>query len=409
MTGLSKRHSISYRLIKGRETVRRAARGLSATLDVLRKAEKELGGKRAQLVAAQQAMEEQRQRYHALFDSSPDARLVTDLQGSILEANQTASAMLHVPQEMLAQKMFLLYVAEADRRRVRFLLFALKERGATQMKCEVRVRPRGKPCFPAAVVGTFAGDAKLSSPFVQWLVRDISEQKRIEGALHDREAALSRSQAELRALTAQLLTAQDQERQRIARDLHDDIIQRLALLAIDIEVLDMQAELPAKEWHDSLGTLHQRVVEISNEIRGLAHHLHPGIVQDLGLPLALQRYAGDFSSRTGIRCVVKTTDFPPSLPMETATGLYKIALECLGNALKHANASEILIELAAHDAAIHLTVTDNGKGFLPEALPKPAQGLGFVSMRERARMLNGECTVQSQPGQGTTVHIKVPL
>lgn len=409
MTGLSKRRSISYRLTKGRETVRKAAKGLSATLDVLRKAEEELGGKQAQLMAVQQALDEQRERYRALFEFSPDARLVTDLQGSILEANRTASVMLHVSPDMLSHKLFLLFLAEGDRRRVRLLLFGLKERSAAQVQCEVRVRPRGRPGFPAAVVGMLAGGPKVATPSVQWLVRDISEQKRTEETLRDREAALCRSQTELRALTGRLLTAQDQERQRMARDLHDDIIQRLALLAIDIEALDMQVPFPPEALHERLGILHRRVMDLSNEIRGLAHHLHPGILQDLGLPIALQRYAGDFSERTGIKCTVRATSFPPSVPLETATSLYKIGQECLGNALKHAEASEIEVELAGSHGFLHLTVTDNGKGFHSEAASGAVQGLGFVSMRERARILGGECIIESQPGRGTTIMVRVPL
>lgn len=401
---LPKPHSI---LLRGREGVRKAARQLSATLQVLRRVEQELAVRDAQLAAARQALEVERERYRGLFECCPDAQVVTNLQGAILEANRAASLLLHVPQEMLPQQLLPRYLGEDDRRRLRLFLFGVREHGLTSWRAEMQVRPRGKPGFPASLVVHPVGTKPATG--LRWFLRDLSGQKKTEAALRNREAAVCCGQVEVRALSERLLQAQDQERQRIARDLHDDITQRLALLAIDVEMLEMDGPKAPRDLREAHRALHCRIVEICNEIRAVTHRLHAGVLQDIGLPLAVQRYVRDFSQRTGLRCTVKVMDLPETIPLETGSSLYRILLECLGNVLKHARASHVTVELTCSDAAIHLTVADDGRGFIAGLPSGEAEGLGFVSLRERARMLNGECRVQSHPGQGTIVHVKVPL
>lgn len=401
---LPKPHSV---LLRGREKVRKAARELSATLLVLRRAEEELAVKDARLAAVRRALEVERERYRGLFESCPDAQLVTNLRGAILEANRTAALLLRLPQEMLSQQLLPRFVAGDDRRRLRLFLFEARARSQTALRTEMRVRPPGHPEFSAAVVAHPFGPRTATG--VRWFLRDLTEQKKTEAALRDREAAVCCSQVEVRALSERLLHAQDLERQRIARDLHDDITQRLALLAIDIEMLEMDRPQAPRELREAHRALHRRVVEISNEIRAVTHRLHAGALQDIGLPLAAQRYVREFSQRTGLRCTVRVADLPEALPPEMASSLYRILLECLGNVLKHARARHVTVELTCLDAAVHLTVADDGKGFMAETPSGEAEGLGFVSLRERAQMLNGECRVQSHPGQGTIVNVKVPL
>jgi PAS domain S-box-containing protein len=401
---LHRPHSI---LLKGREKVRKAARELSATLQVLRRAEEELAVKDERLAAVRQTLEMERERYRGLFEACPDAQVVTNLQGAILEANRTAVSLLHLPPERLSRQLLTCFVAGDDRRRLRLFLFEARARSQTPLRAEMQVRPPGKPGFPAAVAAHPFGPKTAAG--VRWFLRDLTEQKRTEAALRDREAAVCCSQVEVRALSERLLHAQDLERQRIARDLHDDITQRLALLAIDIEMLEMDRPQAPQDLREAHRALHRRVVEISNEIRAVTHRLHAGALQDIGLPLAVRRYVRDFSQRTGLRCTVKVADLPQAMPLEMSSSLHRILLECLGNVLKHARASHVTVELACRDAAVHLTVADDGRGFVAEAPSGEAEGLGFVSLRERARMLNGECSVQSHPGQGTIVNVKVPL
>lgn len=224
----------------------------------------------------------------------------------------------------------------------------------------------------------------------------VAERTRIETALHA-------AQEELRALSMRLLQAQDEERRRIARDLHDDIVQKLAALAIDA---DAAALNPTDHPSRVFRSIHSRIVEISMAIRDLAHGLHPAILTDLGLSIAVIRCAQEFSQRLGIKCMVKTDQVPLSVPAPVTTSLYRILLETLSNVQKHARADEVAIELTRNGDWLVLSVSDNGVGFL---LGTKDHGLGFVSMRERAYMLDGIFTVESRPGVGTTVKVQVPL
>lgn len=226
----------------------------------------------------------------------------------------------------------------------------------------------------------------------------IAERNRVESFLHV-------AQEELRALTARLLAAQDEERRRIARDLHDDIVQKMAALAIETESA-AQRTAASPDVSRLFRSLHGRIVDVSTAVRNLAHGLHPAILTDLGLRIALQRYAQEFAHRTGIRCTVKVTHLSRALPVDLITCLYKIVLESLANVQRHAKADAVVIDLAKRDGWLLLSVRDNGKGF---ALGAEERGLGFVSMRERAYMVNGILTVQSCPGKGTTVRAEVPL
>ena len=223
------------------------------------------------------------------------------------------------------------------------------------------------------------------------------------------EEALRQSQDELRGLTVRLMMAQDEERKRISRDLHDDINQRLALLAIDIQTLDQDHPASPEILSQKLQTLHLRVTELLSAIHGLAYELHSLVLDDLGLSVAVQRYVDDFAGRTGLSCRATVTDLPESLPRAAVTCLYQILKECLGNVLKHAKAKAITIELSGTGAQLRLSVQDDGEGFEPNKLVDGRKGLGFVSMRERARMLRGELSVQSRRGEGTTVTVTLPL
>jgi signal transduction histidine kinase len=241
------------------------------------------------------------------------------------------------------------------------------------------------------------------------LIRDITERKRAEQALRVSEKALRLNREELRALAARLMTTQEEERRRIARDLHDDLNQRLAMLTMAIETL-MQ-NLPASQEliRKSLQELKDGTVELSDQLRRLAYGLHPSVLDDLGLPIALQRYADDYAQRTGIKCRVETSGMPESLPQDIASGLYRVAQECLGNTLKHAQAREVTIKLANSGKQVQLAVGDDGIGFDSATLENHKEGMGFISMRERMRLLNGTFSVQSRSGQGTVVEVRVPL
>ena len=242
----------------------------------------------------------------------------------------------------------------------------------------------------------------------QALEAEIAERKRAEASLWESQHALERSRWQLGALAAQLLTAQDDERRRISRELHDDLNQRLAMLAVEIETF--QQRLPSSEpVSEKLLSLHEQVVELSDDVRHLAYQFHPSILDDLGLPIALQRYIEDFSTRTGINATFVHKDLADPLPQDIASCLYRIAQESLGNVSKHAHASHAAVELLGSQTGVSLSVQDDGVGFDPTTVKQPLVCLGFTSMKERVRLVNGKVEVKSRPGQGTEVHVRIPF
>jgi signal transduction histidine kinase len=211
----------------------------------------------------------------------------------------------------------------------------------------------------------------------------------------------------LQKLTLQLLRVQEDERRRISRDLHDDINQRLALLAMDIEAVGRQLSSSPDHVGQAVQEIQDRVVELSDVVRQLAYQLHPSILDDLGLPIALQRLVDDFTARSHIRGSFGHKDIPSVVPQEIASCLYRVAQESLNNVARHAAASQVDVELTRSQSELMVTITDNGVGFDSKQSRNGSQGLGLLSMKERVALVHGEILVSSTVGKGTRVQVVV--
>ncbi len=218
-----------------------------------------------------------------------------------------------------------------------------------------------------------------------------------------------RAEDKLRSLAAQLLTAQEEERRRISRDLHDDVSQRLAMLTVEVETLEQHLRAFPEQFRARLRQLRKRVGGLSDDVRHLAYQFHPSILDDLGLPIALKRYVDDFTARTGLRGTFVHRNLGERLPQDISSCLYRVAQESLGNVSKHARAAQFTVELVGSKEGIRLSVRDSGVGFTPELVKPPNGGLGFISMKERVRLVSGTLEVLSRPGEGTHVRVWVPL
>jgi PAS domain S-box-containing protein len=229
----------------------------------------------------------------------------------------------------------------------------------------------------------------------------ITERRRAELALRE-------SRQELRALTGRLINAEEQERKRISRELHDDLNQKIACLAFDADSLRMMPFSSEDKIREQLFSLRVRIVELSQDVREISHRLHPSILDDLGLTAALEELAQEFSARERLNVAFTHEAVPPAIPTEVAACLYRIAQEAIHNVLKHARADCVRMSLRGDSRGIHLSIHDTGVGFDAEAeLRRP--GLGIVSMKERVLLVHGEFSIHSQPGQGTEVRVFVPL
>ncbi|MBM3275029.1 MAG: sensor histidine kinase, partial [Candidatus Sericytochromatia bacterium] len=205
-----------------------------------------------------------------------------------------------------------------------------------------------------------------------------------------------------------LLKAQDQERQRIARELHDDMTQRLAVLAVEIGSLGRTGPSNAPIQAHIEG-LRKAAAQLAEDIHHFAYRLHPSLLEHLGLEAAIRDHVDDFSRRSGLKVQYLQRDVPRSLSMDVATCLYRVTQESLQNVLKHAEASEVLVRLLGTAKGIGVCIHDNGKGFDPEPDGTASRGLGLISMEERVRPFQGTFRIRSSPGKGTEVHAWVPV
>ncbi|HLI75784.1 MAG TPA: CheR family methyltransferase [Acidobacteriaceae bacterium] len=253
--------------------------------------------------------------------------------------------------------------------------------------------------------------------FLMITFEDVSAHKSVEALLKregERLASqvvmtareLDRSREELRALTDMLMTSQEEERRRLARELHDDVSQRLALL-------DMECGMALGEWTSEPETartkveaIRARIAEVSGDVRTLSHRLHPSLIEHLGASAALESLLEEFAKSSGMLTSFFSENVPADLPAEVATGLYRIAQGALLNTAKHAGNAHVKLSLTGDGEDLRLEIADSGMGFDTE---QSTTGLGLISMKERARLIGATLTVQSAPRQGTRVSVCVPL
>jgi len=209
-------------------------------------------------------------------------------------------------------------------------------------------------------------------------------------------------------LSGRLINAQEQERMRLARELHDDFSQRLAILANELETIAEMTKDSATEASRRLHELWNLASEIGADLHSFSHRLHSSRLETLGLGASVDSYCKEFAQKHGIEIDLACEQLPKPIPSETTLCLFRILQEALRNAMKHSRASRVEVKLKRDGEATSLTVSDNGVGFEPSQ-NYASHGIGIHSMRERARMLGGTFEVRSQPRRGTQIAVTVPL
>jgi signal transduction histidine kinase len=221
------------------------------------------------------------------------------------------------------------------------------------------------------------------------------------------DEALAASRNETQQLAGRILTAQEDERKRIARELHDDISQRLAAGAIEVGKAEQELTAP-QPVRAALAGLKDHLIALSDDVHRLSRQLHPAILDDLGLKDALRAECDRVAERGRLAVNFRCGQLPVGVPRDLALCVYRIAQEALRNAVKHARADRVDLTLNADLEFLDLEIRDFGRGFDPAAARKAA-GLGLASMEERVRLAGGELSISSSPGQGTSIQVRVPL
>lgn len=233
-----------------------------------------------------------------------------------------------------------------------------------------------------------------------WLLAVLIEQRL------DMHRALVHSGREVRELAGHLLEAQEQERSRIARDLHDDVNQRLASVSIALSSIRRTADPHSR---DELALVQDDLIALSEDVRHISHNLHPSMLHETGLELALGSLCGTQRHRHGPSIDLHVTQAPAQLPDPIALCLYRCAQEAIANAIRHAKARHIDVRFGIVDNLAELRVADDGIGFGSRRTAARPRGLGLLSLEERAKLLGGSFQLNTSPGKGTHVCIRIPL
>jgi signal transduction histidine kinase len=237
---------------------------------------------------------------------------------------------------------------------------------------------------------------------LQGIIRDITQRKQVEKALHE-------SEKNLRHLASQLLSAQEDERRRISRELHDELGQSLLMLKLKLKNIEREIakgkESFTKEWEEISSFINQ-VVE---SVRRLSRNLSPSILEDLGLSVALHNQIREFTEHNHIRCNSDIDQIDDFFPKESHINIYRIIQESLTNIGKYANASKIEMKIKKNNENVSFIIEDDGKGFdVAKVLNNSRRGLGLRTMQERLLML-GNLEIWSQKGAGTRISFVIPV
>ncbi len=339
-------------------------------------------------------LHESEERFRSLSNASLEGIMIYN-QGVILDANLAFARLFgyEQPEELIGTN------------GLEYLL-------SPESRASIHEQMQRKETAPLEVTGIrkdgTAFAAETDSRLVKYLghdasivsCRDITDRKR---AQEERQ----RSIEQLRALAARLQSVREEERKRVAREIHDQLGQ--ALTAIKIDLSTLVRELPAELKYQSKRTssILKLLDETIQSVRRISTELRPGILDDLGLVAAVEWAGEEFEARTGTKCRLDLSEDSISIDPEQATAVFRIFQETLTNVARHAEASEIEVRLAKDDRELTLEVHDNGRG-IPEGKLSNGKSLGILGMRERALLLGGDLSISGTPGKGTTVRVRIP-
>ena len=356
----------------------------------------------------EEALKASQARYENLYQHAPDmfASVTVDTE-QIVQCNQTLITATGYARDELIGRPILRLHSESCWPALTAALDQMSRTGRVR-DTELQIQTKGGNTFEVSLSMAAVRDEKDSSYYrLTW--RDITERKRAREALGRKQAELEHSRLELQALAGRLLTAQEDERRRISRELHDDLNQRLALLALEIEALQQPLPQSQRTIARRLCALRDGVVQLSDAVHDLAYKLHASALDDLGLSTALQSYLLDYQRRESIAVEFKVADLAEPVPTEPALCLYQVAREALRNVARHADATQVTVSLESSDGGVCIDITDDGIGFDLSSTHGVGASLGIVGMQERVRLVEGRFSLMSRPGQGTRVGVWVPV
>ena len=343
---------------------------------------------------AEEALRESEEKFRRVFRNVGVGMVIVSLLGHFLAANVAFCEYLGYTEEELLGKNLQSVTHPEDWPAFSEKLRKAVSEGHSLQRLEKRcLHKTGRIIYTessASLIRNREGDPQY---FVGEVV-DVTKRKEAEEALS--------------SLNQRLIEAQEQERTRIGRDLHDDINQRLATLAIEIEQVRLSPPGSAEELSRRLIEIRERISEISSGLQSISRQLHSPQLEYMGIVAAMKTFCSGFSARQRVEIDFSHDDIPQRLPPEISLCLFRVLQEALHNAAKHSQVRYFEVRVGCSANQIHLAVCDRGAGFDTEGVAAKG-GLGLVSMRERVRLVGGTIVIASKPMVGTTIDVRVPF
>jgi PAS domain S-box-containing protein len=352
---------------------------------------------------AEMRLRDSEARFRGIFEGSAMGIGLTDMKGRFLTANRTFLEMLGYAEAEIYGKTCLDFTHADDLAQSRELFLELTSGRRDRLQVEKRFCRQGGQYFWARVTISLVKDSEGQPLYTIGMVEDITQTRQAEKQLKE-------SEQNLRCLASQLMTAQEDERRRISRELHDELGQSILVLKLQARCIEreLRADQQAlrKECLEMLENL-DRVVE---NVRRLSRDLSPTILEDLGLSAALQHLLRDFSKHYGIELwAEKPAGIDDLFTPEAQLVIYRIFQEALTNIGKHSQAGRLTVAIKKAEDRVSFLLQDNGKGFRPSQEGRQRSGMGLAAMEERARMVGGVLAVWSQEGSGTRISFDIPF
>jgi PAS domain S-box-containing protein len=353
---------------------------------------------------AEQALMESEQKYRTLFEDSRDAIYISTRDGKILGTNKFSSDLFGYPsQEMIGMNIRKIYAHPQDRLRFKKEI----ERKGSVKDYEVQFQKKDGTLIDCLLTSTVRKNDNGRIEGYQGIIRDISERKRyVEELIQSRER--------LRKLSTYLQTVREDERTRIAREIHDELGQSLTGLKMDLSSLERSLRSKIAKNKDSalfllkVKTMFKLIDSTIQSVRRISTELRPGVLDDLGLIAAIEWQAQEFQHRTGISCKINLIPKTISMDQERATAVFRILQETLTNVARHAKATRVTINMKKLDRHVILKIHDNGKGITMKKVLE-VKSFGLLGVKERAHLFGGNVEFKGIKGKGTTVTVSIPL
>jgi PAS domain S-box-containing protein len=357
-----------------------------------------------ELQQAHLEVEESRNRYRELYESIPIGYATIDVSGRIYHLNPAGAAALGIESDN-RELFFFFFFSNSDVNAATQYVYRTMDEGK-QETIEFTMKKLDGTPFTAALQAAPVEHGEGKGERLRVTFKDVSRRRAVEEALRQHQMELEANRVELQDLMAKLFTAQEEERRRIACDLHDDHCQRITALILEASAMEKVIRSVVPSLVPRMSSLKIKLSDILDDFRHMTHELHPRHLDTVSLACSMRTYIKDYAAYSKLEVHFQEHDVPAQLPMPLTICLYRVLQESLGNIRKHANAKQVAVSLSGTAGHIELRVSDNGSGFNSCDNKK---GLGLTSMQERVRPLRGQVIFDSRPDVGTVVTVRIPV